>query len=135
MWYLLRYLSIQCYRGNIMGKIRQYESWVSTILSIAMCVFVFGVYAKTVRINEKNILLYHTEHKRDVENFQKQLNTQAKGIANATAIGNAADEKATLSIDYNAEVKSIMLEVKTDLAGIKTDIEWLKKREQEKRGN
>jgi len=109
-----------------MEIIRKNAPLLSFFFSIVMCFFVGGVYAKTVRINEENIHKIEVEYKEEVSRINKVLDAHTKGIATAIIEAKNATKASELCIASNNKVEAIMMELRTKLASIETDISWIK---------
>ena len=80
-----------------------------------MFFFVLGVYANTVKENTNSI-----------DEITNKLEFYQTSLIKCGQISMEAKEQAEKSIAYNKSIEVLMLEVKTELASIKTDITWIK---------
>jgi hypothetical protein len=98
-----------------MDTIRKNSQLISLFFTVVMFFFVIGIYANTVKTNQK-----------DIEKIEVIMDSHTNGISKALSISSEAQKLSQKSIEYNRKVEAIMLEIKTELASIKTDINWIK---------
>ncbi len=107
-----------------MDSIRKNSQLISLFFTIVMFFFVVGIYANTVKNNQ-----------RDIDKIQNIVEAHSQGIAKCIALSNEAKTLAVKSMDYNKKIETLMLEIKTELASIKTDITWIKSSLKESKQN